>query len=103
MYERAFSNDILGDLLYFMDENDLEYEICPHRNPQDLTTDLYFKEESTMNEAVMFESANYVKSFADAEEKREAFSRCVEQLKLLTQSEVDEFALMCGYMLLETV
>lgn len=103
MYERAFSNENLGDLLYFLDERDLEYEICPHRNPQDLTTDLYFKEESAMNEAVMFESANYVKSFSDAEEKRNAFERCVEQLKLLTESEVDEFALMCGYMVLEKV
>lgn len=103
MYERAFSNEILTNLLYFLDENDLEYEIYPHRNPQDLTTDLYFKEASAMEEAIMFESSNYVKSFADAEQKREAFTRCVEQLKLLMQSEVDEFALMCGYMVLEKV
>lgn len=50
----------------------------------------------------MLESVDYVMSFTNLVDKREAF--CCEVDKLcLSKDEIEEFALMCGYMVLETV
>lgn len=102
MFVREFSVNIMGGVMDRLDLLGEKYTVDDVRNGDEYVS-FDFEEQSGLIEAIMVESADYVMSFTGKEEKREAFIKCCEQLRLISKEEIEEFAVMCGYMTLQKV
>ena len=102
MLIRAFSTNIVGGLMDHLDTLGERYKTSK-LEPDDSYIEFDFEEQSGLIAAQIFEASDYVASFSNPEQKREAFIQCCEQLRLIEKDEIERFASLAGYAILEKV